>query len=70
MPELPQELKDDSAALYLYNARQCGLSVSDLQQLTYGQAAHIMELHEFANDAIAYADDDKASADGEAFFFG
>ena len=46
------------------------MSVSDLQQLTYAQAMHVMELHDFVNDAIAHADDDRAAAEGEAFFFG
>lgn len=31
---------------------------------------HVMELHDFVNDAMAYADDDKAASDGEAIFFG
>ena len=70
MPELPQELKDDAGALYIYNAQQCGLTISDLQCLTYEQVMHVMELHDFVNDAVAYEDDDKAASEGEAFFFG
>ena len=56
--------------MYIYNAQQCGLTISDLQCLTYEQVMHVMELHDFVNDAVAYADDDKAASDGEAFFFG
>lgn len=66
---MPDELADRCDVLYLYNAQQCGLSVSDLQALTYDQAQALMEAHEFVSDAVAYADEDEQAARGEAAFF-
>ena len=31
---------------------------------------HIMEIHEFANDRLEYAEEDRQAAEGEAAFFG
>lgn len=31
---------------------------------------HIMEIREFANDHLEYAEDDRQAAEGEAAFFG
>lgn len=69
MPPLPDELADGCDVRYLYNCQQCGLSVEDLQYLTFEQVALLMEMHEFAADAVAYAEEDAQAARGQAEFF-
>ena len=59
MPPLPVELQSSCDALYIYECQQAGLSISDLEKLSYS----------FVNDAIAYADDDEESRNGETSFW-
>lgn len=66
---MPDELAERCDVLYLYNAQQCGLSVSDLQALTYDQAMGIIEAHEFVSDAVEHAEEDEQALRGEAAFF-
>lgn len=68
-PPLPSNLADSCDARYLYNCQQCGLTVSDLQQLSYRQVKDLIELHAFYLDAAAYYEDDKKAREGEAAFW-
>ena len=69
MPPLPAELESSCDALYLYECRQAGLSISDLEKLSYRQVQALLDINAFVNDAIAYARDDEGARAGEAAFF-
>lgn len=69
LPPLPQNLSDACDARYLYNCQQCGLTVSDLQQLSYRQVKDLLEINAFYADAAANYEDDRKAAKGEAAFW-
>lgn len=70
MPPMPPEMRNSCDALYLFQCQQAGLSVSDLEKLSYRQVQTLLDIHSFVNDAIAYAEDDEQARKGEAAFFG
>lgn len=69
MPPLPMELQSSCDALYIYNCQQAGLSINDLEKLSYRQVQTLLDMYSFVNDAIAYAQDDEESRKGEAAFW-
>lgn len=69
MPPLPMELQSSCDALYIYECQQAGLSINDLEKLSYRQVQTLLDIHSFVNDAIAYAQDDEESCKGEAAFW-
>lgn len=69
MPPLPPELRSSCDALYLYECQQAGLSIGDLEKLSYRQVQALLDINSFVNDAIAYAQDDEEALSGEAAFF-
>lgn len=69
MPPLPTELQSSCAALYIYECQQAGLSINDLEKLSYRQVQTLLDIYSFVNDAIAYAQDDEESRKGEAAFW-
>lgn len=68
-PPLPSNLADACDARYLYDCQQCGLTVSDLQQLDYRQVKDLLEIHAFYADAAANYEDDEKARKGEAAFW-
>lgn len=66
---MPRELSSSCDALYIYECQQAGLSISDLEKLSYMQVQSLLDIHSFVNDALAYADDDRQAREGEAAFF-
>jgi hypothetical protein len=69
MPPLPMELQSSCDALYIYECQQAGLSINDLEKLSYRQVQTLLDMYSFVNDAIAYAQDDEESRKGEAAFW-
>lgn len=69
IPELPSNLADACDARYVYNCQACGLSIADLQKLSYTQVQDILEINAFYADAAAYYDDDERSRIAEAQFW-
>lgn len=69
MPPLPMELQSSCDALYIYECQQAGLSINDLEKLSYRQVQTLLDMYSFVNDAIAYAQDDEESLKGEAAFW-
>lgn len=69
MPPLPMELQSSCDALYIYECQQAGLSINDLEKLSYRQVQTLLDMYSFVNDAIAYAQDDEESRNGEAAFW-
>lgn len=69
MPPLPTELQSSCDALYIYECQQAGLSINDLEKLSYRQVQTLLDIRSFVNDAIAYAQDDEESRKGEAAFW-
>lgn len=69
MPPLPMELQSSCDALYIYECQQAGLSIDDLEKLSYRQVQTLLDMYSFVNDAIAYAQDDEESRKGEAAFW-
>ena len=69
MPPLPMELQSSCDALYIYECQQAGLSINDLEKLSYRQVHTLLDIYSFVNDAIAYAQDDEESRKGEAAFW-
>lgn len=69
MPPLPMELQSSCDALYIYERQQAGLSINDLEKLSYRQVQTLLDMYSFVNDAIAYAQDDEESRKGEAAFW-
>ena len=69
MPPLPTELQSSCDALYIYECQQAGLSINDLEKLSYRQVQTLLDIHSFVNDAIAYEQDDEESRMGEAAFW-
>ncbi|WP_368163886.1 hypothetical protein [Collinsella aerofaciens] len=69
MPPLPMELQSSCDALYIYECQQAGLSINDLEKLSYRQVQTLLDMYSFVNDAIAYAQDDEESRKGEAVFW-
>lgn len=69
MPPLPMELQSSCDALYIYECQQAGLSINDLEKLSYRQVQTLLGMYSFVNDAIAYAQDDEESRKGEAAFW-
>lgn len=69
MPPLPTNLSDACDARYLYDCQLCGLSVSDLERLSYPQVLDLMEIHAFYADAQANYDDDEKARKAEAAFW-
>lgn len=69
MPPLPMELQSSCDALYIYECQQAGLSINDLEKLSYRQVQTLLDTYSFVNDAIAYAQDDEESRKGEAAFW-
>lgn len=70
MPPVPEEIRNSCDALYIHECQQCGISVSDLHYLTIEQVEAVLEVRQFVNDAVAYAEDDEYAERGEATFFG
>lgn len=69
MLPLPMELQSSCDALYIYECQQAGLSINDLEKLSYRQVQTLLDMYSFVNDAIAYAQDDEESRKGEAAFW-
>lgn len=69
MPPLPMELQSSCDALYIYECQQAGLSINDLEKLSYRQVQTLLDMYSFVNDAIAYAQDDDESRKDEAAFW-
>lgn len=69
MPPLPPELESSCDALYIYSCQQAGLSVQDLHTLSYAQVQNLIEVYNFVNDAVAYAEPDEQARQGEAAFW-
>lgn len=69
LPPLPKSLSDACDARYLYNCQQAGLTIADLQQLSYRQVSDLLEIHAFYADASAHYDDDKKAREAEATFW-
>lgn len=69
LPNLPSNLADACDARYIYSCQQCGLSISDLRQLSYTQVQDILEMNAFYADASAYYDDDERARSAEAGFW-
>lgn len=69
MPPLPMEMQSSCDALYIYECQQAGLSINDLEKLSYRQVQTLLDMYSFVNDAIAYAQDDEESRKGEAAFW-
>lgn len=69
MPPLPMELQSSCDALYIYECQQAGLSINDLEKLSYRQVQTLLDMYSFVNDAIAYAQDDEESRKGEVAFW-
>lgn len=69
MPPLPMELQSSCDVLYIYECQQAGLSINDLEKLSYRQVQTLLDMYSFVNDAIAYAQDDEESRKGEAAFW-
>ena len=69
-PPLPSNLSDACDARYLYNCQQCGLSITDLQQLSFRQVKDLLEIHAFYADAVANYEDDEKARKAEAAFWG
>lgn len=69
MPSLPSNLASACDARYIYSCQQCGLSISDLQVLSYTQVQDVLELNAFYVDAAEnYEDDEKARAAESQFW--
>lgn len=68
-PPLPSNLADACDARYLYNCQQCGLTIPDLQQLSYRQVKDVLELNAFYADAAAHYEDDEKARKAEAAFW-
>ena len=45
------------------------MSVQDLHDLSYVQVQNLIDVYSFVNDAVAYAEDDEHSRQGEAAFW-
>lgn len=45
------------------------MSVQDLHTLSYAQVQNLIEVYNFVNDAVAYAEDDEQARQGEAAFW-
>ncbi len=69
LPKLPSNLSDACDARYIYSCQQCGLTVSDLQKLSYTQVQDVLEINAFYADAAAYYDDDEKARLAEARFW-
>lgn len=69
MPPMPAEMSSSCDALYIYQCQQAGLSISDLEKLSYRQVQSLLDIHSFVNDAVAYASDDEEARSGESAFW-
>lgn len=69
MPPLPTELQSSCDALYIYECQQAGLSIGDLEKLSYRQVQTLLDIYSFVHDAIAYAVDDEEARKGEQEFW-
>lgn len=69
LPKLPSNLADACDARYIYSCRQCGLTISDLQSLSYTQVQDILEISAFYADAADHYDDDELARNAEASFW-
>ena len=69
-PPLPSELEEACDARYIYNCQKCGLSLSDLSMLSYGQVRDLLELNAFYADAASHWDEDEKARKAEAAFWG
>lgn len=69
MPPLPTELQSSCDALYIYECQQAGLSIGDLEKLSYRQVQTLLDVYSFVHDAIAYAEDDEETRKGEQEFW-
>lgn len=69
MPPLPTELQSSCDALYIYECQQAGLSIGDLEKLSYRQVQTLLDIYSFVHDAIAYAKDDEEARKGEQEFW-
>ena len=45
------------------------MSVQDLHTLSYAQVQNLIDVYNFVNDAVAYAEDDEQARQGEAAFW-
>ena len=68
-PPLPSNLQDSCDARYIYNCQQCGLTLSDLQMMSYRQVKDLLEINAFYADAAAYYDEDEKARKAEAAFW-
>ncbi len=69
-PPLPSNLSDACDARYLYDCQQCGLSITDLQQLSFRQVKDLLEIHAYDADAVAIYEDAVNARKAEAAFWG
>ena len=44
MPPLPMELQSSCDALYIYECQQAGLSINDLEKLSYRQVQTLLDI--------------------------
>ena len=69
VPPLPSNLQEACDARYIYNCRKCGLTLSDLQMLSYRQVLDLLEINAFYDDAFAHYDEDEKARKAEAAFW-
>ncbi len=69
MPPMPTELQSSCDALYIYECQQAGLSIGDLEKLSYRPVQTLLDIYSFVNDAISHADEDEQARKGEQDFW-
>ena len=62
-------MDDACDAVYLYQCIKCGLSMNDLELMSYRQVRDLIEINAFYADAAAHRDEDRRSREAESRFW-